>query len=161
MDGTPACGRISRPATGLRSVASGLRPSALSLHPFAVKGEAIALERPRRKSEKRRRVLGVRVRVTADELTSIAAAADRAGVSVAQYLRDLGLDPDRERVVVSRRLVVPPEVRAELGHLRRVGGLLARSLMQTTHAPDLDDEIRRTIAQIRTIEKSIMSLSVA
>jgi hypothetical protein len=74
-------------------------------------------------SEKRERQSLIQLRVTAAEQAEIAAKAERAGLSVAGYLRALALGTDTPQPRAARRPPVEKEELVRLQHeLRKIGG---------------------------------------
>jgi len=110
-------------------------------------------------SETRQRSEGVRIRLTADELAEVKAAADRAGLAIGSHGRAMLLNGKAPRAVrtppVDRQALA--QVLAQLGKSR-----LANNLNQIAHALNSGDRhdtdaLDRALREITDMRNALMT----
>jgi hypothetical protein len=102
-------------------------------------------------SEKRERFRNLTVRLTLVERAAIDAAADRAGLTISSYVREMLLNGPQPRAV-HRPQIERAELAKVLGELGKIGS----NINQIAHAANLGDAVPRRRIRLALEELAVM-----
>ena len=114
-------------------------------------------EKKRSGSETRQRTKGVRVRLSADELAEVEAAADRAGLAVGSYVRQLLFSRPAPRAVRT-----PPVDRQALAQVLALLGRLGSNVNQISRSLNLGNRpetgaLGKSLKEITEMRNALMT----